>query len=642
MKKIFTLLTLLTAVFILVTAFNNSSEKTNVTIYKRHNQRLEAFIDELKRFSSYLPDNETTVEQVQDQFLLVREKYKQYEYLAAYNDEDFIKRYVNGAPLPKLVPKAANMEIAQPNGLQVLDELIFTGDFEENRYEILKQSKDLEKALLDNAMFKKAIYDRSVFEAVRQELVRIFTLGLTGFDVPASGNSISDAVTALKTMQGDLELYRKFFNTVDKENANSLYNNFESFIYYLEQHNNFDELDRLYVLKMYINPLYKTMLDLHQVSGVELRHEVVRPSVLPPVNHLAENIFSNDIIDPYRYIRLSPSLVNDKMVDLGRTLFFDPIMSRNMKRSCGSCHHTDKAFTDGKPKSLALDFDGTVDRNAPTLINSVYSERFFHDMRAESLEGQIDHVLSNRKEFDMSMLDIVDRLKKSDEYVQMFDEAFVKYSGNKVDAATVAFAISAYVSSLRGFNSEFDKYVRGEVVNIDESAKRGFNLFMGKAVCGTCHFAPVFNGTVPPLYKESESEVLGVPEDPNAEQPKLDPDYGRYNGHLKERADFFKYSFKTPTIRNIDITGPYMHNGAYDKLEDVVEFYNKGGGVGLGIVLEHQTLPFDSLSLNKQEVNDIVAFMKTLTDTTGMTQMPKYLPKFSDPAWNNRKVGGEY
>lgn len=642
MKKIVTLLTLLVISFILFTAFNHSSKKANLTIYERQNERFTAFKDELNRFSKYLPDDETTAEQAQEQFLLVREKYKQWEYLAAYSDDDFIKRTVNGAPLPKLVPKSANLEIAEPNGLQVLDELLFTGDFDENRAEIIRQTINLKTALDDYSMFKKAIFDRSIFEAVRQELVRIFTLGLTGFDVPASGNSIPDAIAVLKTMQSDLELYKNFFNRVDEELAGTFYNNLSSFVYYLEQHNDFDHLDRLYVLKMYINPLYKNMLDLHKASGVELRHEVVRPSVLPPVNHMAENIFSNDILDPYRYIRLSPSLANDKMVALGRTLFFDPIMSKNVKRSCGSCHHTDKAFTDGKPKSLALDFDGTVDRNAPTLINSVYSERFFHDMRATSLEGQIDHVLSNRKEFDMSMLDIVSRLKKSEEYVQLFEEAFVKYSGNKLDPATVAFAISAYVSSLRGFNSEFDKYVRGEVVNMDESAKRGFNLFMGKAVCGTCHFAPVFNGTVPPLYRESESEVLGVPENPYVKQIKLDPDIGRFNGRNKESADFFKYSFKTPTVRNIALTAPYMHNGAYKTLEDVVDFYNKGGGVGLGIVLEHQTLPFDSLSLNKQEVKDIVAFMKTLTDTTGMTTMPQSLPKFNDEAWDSRKVGGEY
>lgn len=643
MKKIFTLSSLLIITCILISAFSNSDKTVNVEIYERNKQRFQAFADEVERFSKFLPDNETTTDQLQSRFLLVREKYKAWEYLAAYTDADFINRNVNGAPLPKLLPNAANMEIVEPSGMQVLDELLFSGDFEDNRNEIIIKTMELRLVLDQYAIFDKAIYDRTVFDAVRQEMIRLLTLGLTGFDVPASGNSIPDAITVLNTMNSDLKLYKKLFNKVDAQQADKLYNTFDAFIYYLEQHNDFDNLDRLYVLKAFINPIYATMLDLHKKSGVEMDHEVMQASMLPPINHLSENIFANDFLDPYKYTRLSPSLSSPEMIDLGRLLFFDPVMSKNLKRSCASCHHPDKAFTDGQPKSIALDFDGKVDRNAPTLINCVYSERLFHDMRATSLEGQIDHVLSNRKEFDMSMLDIVKRLKQSEEYTDKFNRAFVKYSGEKIDPATVAFAISAYVSSLRGFNSEFDKYVRGETSNVSSSVRNGFNLFMGKGACGTCHFAPVFNGTVPPVYIESESEVLGVPEDPYAKTPKLDPDRGRIEGRLKEPAPFFEFSFKTPTVRNVAATAPYMHNGAYKTLEDVVDFYNNGGGAGIGINIEHQTLPFDSLSLKKQEVKDIVAFMEALTDTTGMTSVPATLPVFaSKPEWNTRKVGGEY
>jgi cytochrome c peroxidase len=323
-------------------------------------------------------------------------------------------------------------------------------------------------------------------------------------------------------------------------------------------------------------------------------------------------------------------------------LFFDPVLSANNKRACASCHDPKKAFTDGKPKSTALSFEGTVDRNAPTLINCVYNERFFHDMRSDALEDQIEHVLVNRKEFDTDMLRIIDKLKQSEEYVEMFNNAFKTLDGEKLNGHTISFAVSAYVSSLRGFNSPFDKYVRGEQVYIDEAVRRGFNLFMGKAACGTCHFAPVFNGTVPPRYEESESEVLGVAENPYAKKQVVDPDLGRGVARLKEQSDFNKYAFKTPTVRNAALTAPYMHNGAYKTLEDVMDFYNKGGGEGFGIHLDNQTLPFDSLSLNKQEINDIVAFMKALTDTTGMTSVPVRLPLFNDVALNNRKVGGEY
>jgi cytochrome c peroxidase len=166
---------------------------------------------------------------------------------------------------------------------------------------------------------------------------------------------------------------------------------------------------------------------------------------------------------------------------------------------------------------------------------------------------------------------------------------------------------------------------------------------MGKAVCGTCHFAPIFNGTVPPDYKESESEVLGVPENPYVKKPVIDSDEGRGQALLKEKVYFNQYAFKTPTVRNAALTFPYMHNGSYKTLNDVMDFYNKGGGKGIGIIIEHQTLPFDELKLSKTEINDIISFMNALTDTSGLTTKPKTLPKFENhPEWNKRKIGGAY
>lgn len=642
-NKFLVLSTLVVFVITGLYAFDTENASPAKTIYERHQERFKAFSDELARFNSFLPDNETTAEQLQSRFLLVRDKFKQWEYLAEYNDAQFVKTYVNGAPLPKIVPNTANLEIAEPRGLQVLDELIFSGDIDENRTEIINQTRLLQKALADYSLFKQPVYDRTVLEAMRQQLVRIFTLGLTGFDVPASGNSINDAISSLKVMQSDLALYEVFFNKTDEDRTTRVYGTLLALITYLQQHNDFDNLNRAFVLREFIDPLYEDLLSLHEDSGIEMIHEVMKTSDLPPYNHMSESIFANDFLDQYKYIRLSPNLASQEMVALGKTLFYDPILSTNIQRSCAGCHHADKGFTDGLAKSNALAFDGTVDRNAPTLINAVYSERFFHDMRAEALEDQIDHVLSNRKEFDMDMLKIVERLNQSEQYKEMFSTAFAKYAGKKIDPATVAFSISAYISSLRGFNSEFDKYIRGEINVIDKSVINGFNLFMGKGACGTCHFAPVFNGTMPPLYMESESEVLAVPEDPYVPNPVLDKDRGRIAGRLKEAAPFFEFSFKTPTVRNIELTAPYMHNGAYKTLDDVMDFYNKGGGKGIGITVAHQTLPFDSLSLSKQEISDIISFMEALTDTTEMTSVPQSLPTFTAHAeWNSRKVGGEY
>jgi cytochrome c peroxidase len=134
---------------------------------------------------------------------------------------------------------------------------------------------------------------------------------------------------------------------------------------------------------------------------------------------------------------------------------------------------------------------------------------------------------------------------------------------------------------------------------------------MGKAVCATCHFPPTFNGTVPPKFDETEFENIGITRTVDFNHPVLDDDPGLYYPfEIEERRHFFK----TATIRNIALTAPYMHNGAFETLEEVLEFYNSGGGQGLGLDVPYQTLPSDPLNLEKTEIDAIIAFMKTLTD----------------------------
>jgi cytochrome c peroxidase len=145
--------------------------------------------------------------------------------------------------------------------------------------------------------------------------------------------------------------------------------------------------------------------------------------------------------------------------------------------------------------------------------------------------------------------------------------------------------------------------------------RRGFNLFMGKARCGTCHFAPLFNGTVPPGFTESEVEVIGVPARASRHAP-LDPDRG---AGASDRAPLHDFAFKTPTVRNVAVTAPYMHNGVFRTLAEVVEFYDAGGGAGLGLRVPNQTLSADSLHLTLREKRDLVAFMRALTDTSGVS-----------------------
>jgi cytochrome c peroxidase len=133
---------------------------------------------------------------------------------------------------------------------------------------------------------------------------------------------------------------------------------------------------------------------------------------------------------------------------------------------------------------------------------------------------------------------------------------------------------------------------------------------MGKAKCGTCHFMPLFNGVVPPHFNTMESEVIGVPST-NKSPYTLDADSGKYSMY---QSMLHLHAFKTPTIRNASKTAPYMHNGVYADLQSVLDFYNKGGGKGLGINVTNQTLPSNPLNLSTTEIQAIIQFIETLTD----------------------------
>ena len=160
-------------------------------------------------------------------------------------------------------------------------------------------------------------------------------------------------------------------------------------------------------------------------------------------------------------------------------------------------------------------------------------------------------------------------------------------------------------------NSPFDRYIAGDHQALTSAQKNGFNLFMGKAQCGTCHFAPVFNGSTPPFFNHTEYEVLGVPGLGSSAKNIADKDLGRYE---QFPIYLYKGAFKTPTVRNSAMTGPYMHNGRFNTLLQVLDFYNRGGGAGIGLSSPEQTLSSKPLRLSKEEINDIIAFLHALTD----------------------------
>src|SRR5207245_681362 len=253
-------------------------------------------------------------------------------------------------------------------------------------------------------------------------------------------------------------------------------------------------------------------------------------------------------------------------VALGGRLFFDPALSRRGRRSCAACHQPALAFSDGRARAVVDPGHGFV-RNTPTLLNAGMQLFQFADQRAPFLEFQVEAVMQNPREMDLPLAEAARKLGGDSALVARFAGALGKPPREALTPQSLGVAIAAYVRSLRAMDSRFDRAVRGDTDALTASERRGFNLFLGKAACGTCHFAPLFGGTVPPTYREAEPEVIGVPAKPVARGPRLDPDPGVF---AVDKAPLHRHAFKTPTLRNVALTAPYMHNGVFRTLEEVV------------------------------------------------------------------------
>ncbi|WNJ18945.1 cytochrome c peroxidase [Pontibacter sp. G13] len=595
---------------------------------KMYRSDLQKFSDQLEALQQEAQEA-TQPHQLRESFLKTRLAYKRIEFLLAWFQEETVTLHINGAPLPKVNKQNASfVEISEPKGLQILDEMIFSEESDLPKVKKLIHELRLQTDRLIFTQQSTTLNHRLVFEAYRAQLIRLVSMGITGFDTPMSGHAMEDAVASWTSMMDVWKLYHPSLHSQAPTLAEEIQLTFEAGKSMLEK-GDFDTFDRLAFTRDIANPLYGKILDAQMALSIETIYEVTPR--LQSLNHQGKEIFSTDFLDAAYFTSRPISEENQARIELGKMLFFDPALSQNGQVSCGTCHQPDKGFSDGQPKSREAAGHGTVKRNAPGLVNTVFADKFFHDLRADRLDRQVEQVIFATKEFNTDYSNLVSRLKQSSEYRTRFQEAFGYMGKYALSGSSIKEAIAAYMFTLRSFNSPVDRYIRGESDELSQEVKRGFNLFMGKAACGTCHFAPTFNGSVPPRYLESESEVLGVPKEAGTHPTELDPDLGRYgNGFPRDQAPFFKHSFKTPTVRNIALTAPYMHNGVYETLEEVITFYNAGGGAGMGLDVPYQTLPADSLHLTDQEQADLVSFMMALTDTAGLTQLPSHLPEFPD------------
>ncbi|MEH6558548.1 MAG: cytochrome c peroxidase [Oceanicoccus sp.] len=299
-----------------------------------------------------------------------------------------------------------------------------------------------------------------------------------------------------------------------------------------------------------------------------------------------------------------------EQIDLGRYLFFDPLLSIDGTLSCASCHHPEKGLSDDKSRSIGV-AGVEVARSAPTLWNSAFLTRFFWDARATTLEQQMLGPLYDPLEMGNNPTNLLATLNANVIYPRLFQQAF-NSGADGITLDQIYLAITAFETSLISLNSRYDRYAHGFHQALNQQEIDGLNIFRSfVARCAECH--------QPPLFTNQQIAVIGTPE---PEGMPLD-----IGAEKTFNSTVLKGGFKVPTLRNIATTAPYMHSGRFDNLRDTVEFYTKGRGhaVPKGVEMQLHWHIWEP-ELSSDELDLLVVFLQTLTDETFMPKTPERVP----------------
>jgi cytochrome c peroxidase len=586
-----------------------------VRAFEEDRQKLSRAVDALERTVRTGNDPSAWRKAHQEAWLA----WKRMEPLGAYLHPGLADR-IDGAPLPKVDPDDhGNLDAVPPEGLQVIEELVWADSALPARVAILVLCARLRSQVesFPRPGDPRSLDERLVWEALEAAAIRLASLDVAGFDSPASGAAPRGMEAVLASMERTLRFLEP---RLPPANRTGLRDRLHAAKAWIGAVPHFDSLSGGTWIRDHAAPLFTALREGHAVSGTPFGAHL--GPLRRPVQALARSLFSKDLLDPHAFAPNPYETHDARRAELGRLLFFDPVLSGDNRRSCASCHDPDQGFADGLVSSPTFDGKGALERNTPGLVDAAFQRRQFLDLRSHDLETQMVHVVTSPLEFNTSFDAIVEKLSRGPHYRALFAAAYPSRQPRPIDASMIKNALASYVRTLVSFDSPFDRWMRREA-DLSPEAQRGFDVFVGKGACATCHFVPVFNGTVPPLWIDTESEILGTTKVFDTLQPVLDDDPGR---HRTTPAKEWMRSFKTPTVRNIALTAPYMHHGAFRTLEEVIEFYDRGGGAGLGLDVPHQTLPSERLRLAAQEKTDLVAFLQSLTDTAGLTTRPSSFP----------------
>lgn len=466
-------------------------------------------------------------------------------------------------------------------------------------------------------------------------LLNLATLYTSGFECPNPDRVIPELEHMLREVK---TIYIAFNSSFPLEALPQGYlKTYEAAMAFVEQapkaHSEFDHFG---FIRDFVNPLFSMNQSLIKEYGMKSKSYMDYT-----LNAGAKSIFSKQL---YRgqyakgiFARVTKAEELAELERLGKLLFYDPLLSGNDLRSCASCHSPAGYFCDTmRPTALHFNQQDVLPRNSPSLLNASFNHLLMADGKHLGLQEQGKAVVQNPDEMNGAEKEVMKKILSCKDYKTGFSR-LIKYTPQEkeIGFSHVVSAITYYYDKFSKYYSPFDAAMNREQ-EAEASVKRGFNVFMSKAQCGTCHFAPHFNGVKPP-YVNSEFEVLGVPAD--SLYTTLSKDLGRYGVH--QAPETFR-AFRTGTLRNCAKTKPYMHNGVFWRLEQVIDFYDGGGGAGHGLKVENQTLSGDSLHLTALEKSDLLSFLKSLTEDIPFEAPPLSLPLSKRSELNKRVVGGTY
>jgi len=504
-------------------------------------------------------------------------------------------------------------------------------------YKLIRTSADTMQVYKADSIVKFLKTPDHFLFANRLFLLNLAAVYTNGFECPDTELIIPE----LTYMMGEVnDLYALFNSTYPSRKLTNNYLNLyqRAMVFVNQQSTDYSQFDHFTFIRDFVNPLFAINQEL-------IRDYKARSSNICDltISDEAKSIFEKPLFEGQQtmgiYWPVKDKKILNEIREVGRTLFYDPILSGNVERSCASCHKPTEYFTDTLVETnTTFDKKRSLPRNTISLTNVIYNHLAMHDGRHVNLLLQLNDVTSHKDEMSSHSFEILTRVMSCPEYKDAFTRLASYTTQKRVNLEHIFSAIIYYYTGFSYAYAPFDIAMNEPKKEFPPDVKNGFNVFMSKARCGTCHYVPVFNGVKPPFI-ESEFEVLGTPDDSLFQA--LSPDLGRF-GAFPEPAEEMRFAFRTPALKNVEHTKPYMHNGVFHTLEEVVDFYDFGGGTGHGLEVPTQTLPPDSLHLTTKEKADLIAFMNSLTEKINVDSKPVRLPVSTDTTLNNRTPGEPY